>query len=186
DKDLIVNAGAGAAIFLGPVGGQHVPRNLNVTGNSIFAGSSVLAAIRADFTVGAGGMAQGGGPISAPGIGLFGTGSFALGTTVNNVGSLGLRVNLTGPGAAVAFTDVDQLLVDNSSTAAGIKTANGSVTLKSGGDFRAEVPLGAPLDTLMIDLGTGPLAVFPGLAGKAKVVFNVEVKAGSVTLGTAG
>jgi hypothetical protein len=131
-------------------------------------------------------MSQGPGPISAAGIGLFGTGSFVLGTTVNSVGPLGLRVNLTGPGASVAFTSADRLVVDNSSVAAGIKTAGGDVTLKSGSDFRAEIPAGAPLDTVMIDLGTGKLDVVPGLAGKAKVVFNVEVKAAAVTLGTDG
>ena len=85
----------------------------------------------------------------------------------------------------MSFRDANQLLVDTSSTAAGIKTVNGNVTLKSG-DFQANDPVGNMFAVPLINLGTGKLAVFPGIAGKARVVFNVEVVAGSVTLGTAG
>ncbi len=186
DKALTVAGGTGAVVFQGAVGGIQTPKQLTVSGGSIEADGAITATVRADFTVGSGGMTQGGNGIIAPGIGLFGTGTYNLSSPQNNVGAVGLRVNLTANGASVFLNDANDLVIDTSSTAAGIKTINGSVTLRAGGNFTARDPVGNNFAAPLINLGTSPFTVLPGTASKAKVIFDVEVVAGSVTLGTAG
>src|SRR6185312_9818326 len=128
------------------------------------------------FITAAGGVNQGTAvhPLTAQTIALNGTGSFSLVNSGNDaIGTFG--ANVVG---SIIFQDKNDLTVSSS---LGISTGGSGLALYAGGNFTVQAN---DPSQVLINAPGAVVQIIPGFATASTVVFNAEVIAQSVTIGS--
>jgi hypothetical protein len=156
---------------------------ISLTTAAIRLGSTIASAGDITLNPTSSGVSQPGGSFTTPHLILTGVGPFTL-DQPGNVITAGFRAAISA--GSIDLAVASDLTVDTA--AGGITTANGNVTLHTGGSFTAhDGRTGTDqYSTPLIQLGSGQLVVLPGTGAPAVVTFDTEVTAAHVFLGQPG
>ncbi len=184
-QGLVAAAPAGTVLFAGPAGATGPLGFLSTDAVTTRFAADVRSAGDVALTGRGGGVDQAAGFLTAPTLGLFGAGAFALdqlgsGPDGNDITGT-FRADIAG---TIKLADRNSLTVDP----AGIVTRGGDVTLRTGSDFTATDPRAgaARYSTPLVNVGGGQFVVDPGHFGPAVVTFDAEIDPGQAVFGLPG